>query len=80
MSVKIQCLRITMRCCHAGDKLLLGWPLSSGSFVLEQSSDLARENWTEVSATPTLVDGDFQFEVNVGDSIGGNRFYRLRTK
>lgn len=63
----------------SGNKLRLWWPVASGNFVLQQSSDLASSSWTDVSSPPTLTDANFYYEANLQES-GRCQFYRLRSK
>jgi hypothetical protein len=56
--------------------LLLAWPSNSASvgFVLQQSLDLARTNWSDATATPILSNQEFQ---TVMPPPSGAAFYRL---
>ena len=63
---------------NSGDQLRLWWPLSAGDFVLQQTSDLGPESWTDVTSPPTLNCATLHYEMNVRYSTGGV-FHRLRS-
>ena len=61
---------------QAGSDVIIRWPLTCTSYVLEKTSDLTPPSgWSTVSATVTVVDGKFQ--VTVPANTDAN-FYRLR--
>ena len=61
---------------QAGSDVIIRWPLTCTSYVLEKTSDLTPpSSWSTVSATVTVVDGKFQ--VTVPANTDAN-FYRLR--
>lgn len=56
--------------------VVITWPAPSTGFVLQQNGDLkTTTTWLNVSATPTVVNG--QNQVIVSPPIG-NEFYRLK--
>lgn len=57
--------------------LLLSWAVPSPDFVLQQNSDLAITNWTDLSVTPGLNLTNLQNQAILSRSPG-NRFYRLK--
>ena len=63
----------------AGESLTFSWLVPSTSFVLQQSSDLNKTNWTVVPTTPTLNISNLQYQVKVAPSLGKS-FYRLRLR
>ena len=58
-----------------GGSLAVSWPVSSNSFVLQESFDLTPGAWTPVTNAPTVVGQ--QNQVVLSPSTG-NKFYRLR--
>jgi photosystem II stability/assembly factor-like uncharacterized protein len=59
--------------------LLLSWLVPSIKFVLQQNSDLAKTNWTDVRISPTLNYTNLHYEVSLQPEIGP-MFYRLAFK
>ena len=57
-----------------GDVVLL-WPVSSAGFILQQNSQLATTNWTDVSLAALTNGANVQVVVPISS---GNRFFRLR--
>lgn len=58
----------------AGNKIVLSWPVSVGTFVLQQASALTFTNWATVTNAPTVIGQQNQVVLSVSP---GNRFYRL---
>jgi hypothetical protein len=63
----------------SGNNLRLWWLISSIEFVLQQTSDPASPNWTDVTTPPTTNYTSFTYEVNVR-APSGSMFYRLVSK
>ena len=59
-----------------GGNLVLDWTVPSMTFVLQQTSDLANSNWTNVTASQTLNPINFQYRVTTPPPRG-TMFYRL---
>jgi len=55
-------------------KAILTWPAGGAAYAVEYSSDLASTNWTVLTNTVTVIDG----QNTVLDSPSSTRFYRLR--
>jgi hypothetical protein len=55
--------------------LIMAWPLE-GRYILQSTENLTLPNWTDVSITPTLIEGQYRVIIPIGS---GNRFYRLRS-
>jgi hypothetical protein len=55
-------------------KAVITWPVSGAACMVEYSTDLSSTNWTVLTNTTTVVDG----QNTVLDSISNSRFYRLR--
>jgi len=55
--------------------VVLSWDLASASFVLKESSDLAKSGWTIVTNTPTVAGQQNQV---VLPRSSGNRWFRLQ--
>ena len=58
--------------------LQLSWTIPSTNFVLQQNSNLATTNWTDVTNTPVLNLTNLQTQVTLPLPVG-NSFYRLKT-
>jgi hypothetical protein len=56
------------------NRIVLAWPVSAASLVLEESSDLTATNWTTVTNPPTVIGQENQ--VLLARPLG-NGFYRL---
>ena len=59
--------------------LLFSWTVPSMNFVLQQTPDLAKPNWTNVAATPTLNYATLQYQVTIPPP-SGTLFYRLASR
>jgi hypothetical protein len=55
--------------------ITLSWAASVTSFVLQESSDLAKPNWTTVTNTPNAVEQQYQVVLPLSSA---NKCYRLR--
>jgi hypothetical protein len=60
----------------SGSNAVISWTVPSMDFVLQQNSDLATTNWTDLPTTPTLNLTNLQNQVVVS-SFGSNRWFRL---
>jgi hypothetical protein len=58
----------------SGGKITLTWPANATSFKLQSATDLAAQNWTAVTGTPTLVGG---FNALTFAAPPSATFYRL---
>lgn len=58
--------------------VLLSWLVPSTSFVLEQTTNLTKTNWTRVTNAPTLNFTNLHYEVPVSRT-NSRGFYRLKT-
>jgi hypothetical protein len=58
----------------SGTNLILSWPSPPGGFVLQQNPDLTTTNWTTVTNTPAMYNGQNQVILS---PVDGNQFYRL---
>jgi len=58
----------------SSNTIMLSWPVSGSSVVLQESSDLTATNWTKVTNAPTVVGQQNQVVLT---RSAGNRFYRL---
>ena len=58
------------------NSVLLSWPASAASYVLEESESVADAGWAEVMREPLLVNEEKQVAVDAG----ATRFYRLRKR
>lgn len=56
--------------------MTLSWLIPSTNFVLQQNSDLATSNWTDVSNSPVLNFTNLQQQVSIPSSPSNN-FFRL---
>jgi hypothetical protein len=61
----------------SGSNLMLSWIVPSMDFVLQESSTLATNNWTDVTNTPALNLTNLQCQALV-PPLTGTRFYRLK--
>jgi hypothetical protein len=59
----------------SGTNLVLSWPSPPEGFKLQQNSNLATTNWTTMTNTPTITNGQNQVFL---PSAAGSRFYRLK--
>jgi hypothetical protein len=57
--------------------VVLSWTVPSTGVALQENSDLAQTNWTEVAMTPVLNLTNLRNEVRLSP-VTGNRFYRLK--
>jgi hypothetical protein len=64
----------TLDIAPSGTNLVLSWMSPPGGFVLQQNSDLTTTNWTAVTNTPTITNGQNQIILS---PTNGNQFYRL---
>lgn len=62
----------------ADGSFVISWIVPSIPFVLQENSDLATPNWTDVITTPILNFTNLHHEVSVPLS-SSNRFYRLKS-
>jgi hypothetical protein len=62
----------------AGGSLTLSWTLPSTNLVLQQNSDLATANWTNVAANATLTTNTLQYQVTL-PLTNTQGFYRLQS-
>jgi len=59
------------------NKLLIGWPVAAGEFILETTDNLASPaGWTEEKNTRVIVDGRVTVTIKMSTGL---RYYRLRT-
>jgi hypothetical protein len=58
----------------SSNSIVLSWPSSPGSFVLQENSVLASTNWSVVTNAPAVIG---QVNQLVLDRAGGRNFYRL---
>jgi hypothetical protein len=63
-----------LRVSPSGTNVVISWTVPSLNFVLQQNSDLATTNWTDVTTAPTVT--NLQNQV-VLPAPTGNAFYRL---
>jgi hypothetical protein len=63
----------------SGPNLILGWPVPSTSFVLQQCTDLSSGNWLEITNQPVLDAMHLQNQVMLSLSPGCC-FYRLKQR
>ena len=56
---------------------IISWLVPSSSFVLQENSDLATTNWTDVPSTPSLNFTNLHYELTLSP-VGTSRFYRLK--
>jgi hypothetical protein len=59
----------------SGSSLLLYWPVSTPTFVLETSSSLSPADWKPVAGTPLQIGNQYLMSLPVTTT---NSFYRLR--
>ena len=59
------------------NNVLVSWPASGGSYVLQQAASLTNPVWTNVPQTPTQVDGMYVVSIPVSAAA---QFYRLRAQ
>ncbi len=59
----------------SGASLVLSWPSPPGGFGLQQNSDLTSTNWTAVTNTPSITNGQNRVILS---PVTGNQFYRLK--
>ena len=59
-----------------GDNVVLSWPVSNTSFILQQRSDLQTGGWSDVSATPAVVNAQNLAVISAADKM----FFRLRSR
>jgi probable HAF family extracellular repeat protein len=59
----------------SNSSLVVSWPTNKLTFNLFQNSDLSTTNWTVVTNTPTVTNG--QNQVVIPSPLAGNCFYRL---
>ena len=59
----------------AGNFVVIYWPTSTSSYVLETTSDLTSGAWTAVPGTPVVIGGQ---SIQIANLEPGGRFYRLR--
>jgi photosystem II stability/assembly factor-like uncharacterized protein len=60
---------------------VINWPIPSTPYVLQQSSDLASGDWTEVAASPNLNTTNIQYQVVLpANAVAGATFYRLQSR
>jgi hypothetical protein len=57
----------------AESNVVLTWPSLPAGFSLQQTSDLNRGNWSSVTNTPTISNGQNTVDLPAGDQM----FYRL---
>jgi hypothetical protein len=62
-----------------GGSLTLSWTLPSTNLVLQQNSDLATANWTNVTANATLTTTTLQYQVTI-PLTNTQYFYRLQSR
>ena len=55
--------------------ITVAWPDPSTDFVLQQNGDLRTTSWSDVGATPVVVNGEKQVAISLP---AANRFYRLK--
>jgi hypothetical protein len=58
----------------SGGNLVLSWLSPPGGFMVQENSDLTTTNWTTMTNTPTLTNGQNQMNLLPGP---GCQFYRL---
>lgn len=56
--------------------VLLAWPVSPGSWTLQQTTELASGTWTSLTSTVNVVNGQNQV---ILPAPPANRFYRLQS-
>lgn len=54
---------VTLSAQVSGSNLVLTWPADTGGYVVEQSPSVGQPNWTPVSQTPVIVNGQNQITV-----------------
>jgi hypothetical protein len=59
----------------AGASVLISWPLSAADFILQECSDLAAADWTDVAIPASVVKEEYQLILSTSP---GKKFYRLR--
>jgi uncharacterized repeat protein (TIGR03803 family) len=59
----------------SGANLLLSWPSWASDLLLQQTSDLATNNWSAVTNSPVVT--NLQNQVTLAPPPSGNTFYRL---
>lgn len=59
-----------------GGNVVLSWPQTSTSYVLEQSDGLVPANWSQSTAPVTVSGGNWQAKIPIA---GGGKFFRLRS-
>ena len=62
---------------HSNGLAILSWIMPSSHFVLQQTSDLTRVNWSDVTNAPTLNLTNLRYEVAASQS-DAIHFYRLK--
>jgi hypothetical protein len=70
-----------LRLSKTGDSGVLSWLAPSTPFSLQQTSDLASGDWTEVAASPSLNTTNLQYQVVLpANAAAGTTFYRLQSR
>jgi hypothetical protein len=69
----------TLKLTRSDAGVLLSWIVPSTKFVLQQTSDVAAPDWTDVTTSPVLNYANLQYEVTLPISAGPV-FYRLASK
>ena len=60
------------------NNLVVAWPLTVGTFQLQQNAAFNTVNWSNVNSSITIVGGENQ--VLVPKTLLGNKFYRLQSQ
>jgi hypothetical protein len=59
-----------------GGNVVLSWPQTSTSYVLEQSDGLMPPNWSQSTAPVTVSAGNWQAKIPI---VGSGKFFRLKS-
>jgi len=59
---------------RSNSNIILSWPTSQWNFVPQQNADLRTTNWTTLTNTPNVQNGQNMLTL---PASGSNRFYRL---
>jgi hypothetical protein len=61
----------------AGNDSLLSWIIPSLTFRLQQTSDLAGNKWTDVTAGPDINPTNLQYQLTIPTASNPHTFYKL---
>ena len=62
---------------HQADEVVLSWPVSSGSFIVQQTVGISAPQWEEVTNAISIVGSENQLRI---PAAAANNFFRLKTR